>query len=247
MSGCWMLLVSSVALAAAPVPGLTVTERTWKGGRWVVAEVDLTQAKVDLIGQRDGAPEPHTLGRTAAQLASRGVTVGFATNAGIYMEDRRPLGLHIEAGQRHRGVNRADGHGNFYLKPNGVFALGPSGAVVLETSEVSDAPVGWTLATQSGPLMVRDGVLHPKFKPDSTSRKVRSAVGVRDAEHIVLAVSLDRVRFHDAATFFRDALGCADALYLDGTVSTWWTPERAHVEGDPDGYGGVLVVQAVTP
>ena len=160
-----------MALSASSVPGLTVTERTWKGARWIVAEVDLTKAKVDLIGQREGSPDPHTLGRTAAQLASSGATVGFATNAGIYMEDRRPLGLHIEAGQTHRGVNRADGQGNFYLKPNGVFALGPSGALVHDTAEVPDAPQGWTLATQSGPLMVRRGAIHPKFKPDSNGNR----------------------------------------------------------------------------
>ena len=174
------------------------------------------------------------------------MSVGFATNAGIYMEDRRPLGLHIEAGQQYRELNRGSGHGNFYMKPNGVFALGAAGALVVESSRVPPEPP-WTLATQSGPLMVRAGQLHPRFQPDSTSRKVRSGVGVRDRDHIVFAVSVDRVRFYDAATFFRDALGCSDALYLDGTVSTWWTPERASTEGDPQGYGGVLIVRSPDP
>jgi len=244
VTACWAILAVSSAIAQPTVPGLVVSERTWKGSRWVVAEVDLSKATVDLIGQRPGSPSPHTLGRTARKLVQDDIVVGFATNAGIYMEDRRPLGLHIEAGQQYRGLDRADGHGNFYLQPNGVFALGDSGAVVRRTDELTEVPADWTLATQSGPLMVRAGVLHPRFDPESTSRKVRSAVGVRDARHIVFAVSLDRVRFHDAATFFRDELGCADALYLDGTVSSWWTPKRAHIEGDPAGYGGVLVVHS---
>jgi len=244
MTAFWIFLAVHSGLAAGPVPGLKVSERTWQGSRWVVAEVDLSMASLDLVGQRATAPSPHTLGRTARQLKEAGVEVGFATNAGIYMEDRRPLGLHIEAGHQHRDVNRAEGHGNFYMKPNGIFALGAEGAIVRRTTEVPDDPAGFTLATQSGPLLVRDDVIHPKFLPESKSRKVRSVVGVRDPQHIVLAVSVDRVRFYDAATFLRDELGCADALYLDGTVSSWWTPKRSHIEGDPDGYGGILVVTA---
>jgi len=233
-----LVALLSVALASPVV----VSEQTWKGTRWVVAEVDLTEAHVQLVGQRPGSPELHTVGRSARWVAAQGRVPLFATNAGIYMEDRRPLGLHIEAGTRYRDTNRADGYGNFYLKPNGVFFIGPLGAAVIGTTEVPDTTPSWTLATQSGPMLVRGGVLHPKLNPTSKSRKTRSFVGVRDPQHIVLAVSLDRVRFHDTATFARDSLKCADALYLDGTVSEFWTPERPSVEGDPLGYGGVLVV-----
>lgn len=232
-------LVSAVAVAGPPV---VVTEQTWKGARWIVAEVDLTVSTLELVGQREGAPEPHTLARTAAWSRTQGRVPLFATNAGIYMEDRRPLGLHIEAGRRHRDTNRAEGFGNFYLMPNGVFFVDPTGAAVRATHEVPSETPTWQLATQSGPLLVRNGGLHPALQPDSTSRKTRSFVGIRDAQHIVFAVSIDRVRFHDSATLARDQLGCTDALYLDGTISDYWTPERSRVEGDPKGYGGVLVV-----
>lgn len=241
----WTIALLSTAVAGPPV---TVTEVSWKGTMWVVAEVDLSQAQLALWGQTPGSPVPHTLGRTARWRIERSESVVFATNAGIYMEDRRPLGLHIEGGQRYRGLNTATGYGNFYLAPNGVFALGPTGAVVVPTTAwppIDAQP--WTLATQSGPLLVTGGELHPAFNPTSTSRKLRSGVGVRDPTHVVFAVSRGRVRFHDAATFFRDALHCDDALYLDGTISSWWTPERARVEGDPQGYGGVFVVTVPEP
>jgi uncharacterized protein YigE (DUF2233 family) len=234
-----LLVASALAMAGEPV---VVTTHTWKGARWVVAEVDLTAASIDLVGQREGAPSPHTLARTAKWATEHGRQPLFATNAGIYMEDRRPLGLHIEAGHTHRQTNRAEGYGNFYLMPNGVFRVDADGAAVVATDEVPATVSGWTLATQSGPLLVRNQKLHPQFDPNSTSLKTRSFVGIRDSQHIVLAVSLDRVRFHDTGTFARDRLGCSDALYLDGSISNYWTPDRARVEGDPDGYGGVLVV-----
>jgi uncharacterized protein YigE (DUF2233 family) len=45
------------------------------------------------------------------------------------------------------------------------------------------------------------------------------------------------------ARFFRDELGCTDALYFDGTVSSLWSPEL----GRRDARGGlgpfVLVVR----
>ncbi len=233
-----LLLGASVG-ATAPV---VVRREVWEGVRWTVAEVDLSKAHIELVGQRAGAPVPHTLARTAQWVVDQGRRPLFATNAGIYTEDRRPLGLHIEAGVRYQAINRADGVGNFYLQPNGVFGIGPDGAAVRETSEVPTGVVGWTLATQSGPLLLRDKTPHPRFLRDSRSRKIRSWVGVVDASHIVLAVSLDRVRFHDTATFARDGMGCTDALYLDGTISEYWTPERAQVEGDPRGYGSVLVI-----
>ena len=238
-----MVLVTALAFAGEPC---TVSERTWLDARWTVAEVDLSQARLELIGQRPEAPALHTLGRTAAVVATEGRTPLFATNAGIYMEDRRPLGLHIEASVRYRATNRAEGYGNFYLMPNGVFAVGDAGAAVVATSEVPDTVPAWRLATQSGPLLVRAGAIHPAFQPDSRSRKVRSLVAVCSPTKVFLAVSRDRVRFHDTATFARDGLGCADALYLDGTVSEYWTPQRPGVEGDPQGYGGVLVVSVVS-
>jgi uncharacterized protein YigE (DUF2233 family) len=32
------------------------------------------------------------------------------------------------------------------------------------------------------------------------------------------------VTFHEFATLFRDRLHCSDALFLDGTISSWYAP-----------------------
>ena len=38
-------------------------------------------------------------------------------------------------------------------------------------------------------------------------------------------ISEDAVSFGRFARFFRDGLGCRNALYLDGAVSSLWDPE----------------------
>ncbi len=63
------------------------------------------------------------------------------------------------------------------------------------------------------------------------------------APHTVqLVISEAPVRFHDFATLFTEALGCADALYLDGTISGLWAGEHAGPGEVP--YAGFLVVHA---
>jgi uncharacterized protein YigE (DUF2233 family) len=52
------------------------------------------------------------------------------------------------------------------------------------------------------------------------------------------------VNFHDFASFFRDALGCRDALFLDGGVAAGlYAPELGR--DDPPGHGGYGPIIAV--
>lgn len=235
-------LLAACGGAPAGPPGVDVREVEHAGERWTVATVDLRHAELRLVGQHPDAPRPHTLHKLGEWVAAQGAAPIVSMNAGIYMEDRRPLGLHIEGGTLYRGLNKADGYGNFYLKPNGVFSIDAAGARLTPTEAWAQAPDGVLLATQSGPLLVSGGALHPALKADSANRKTRNGVGVKDPHTVVLAVSQGPVRFFDMATLFRDALGCPDALYLDGTVSAMRTPAEPDVPGDPEGYGGVLVV-----
>ncbi|HBS32708.1 MAG TPA: hypothetical protein DEA40_13365, partial [Parvularcula sp.] len=80
-------------------------------------------------------------------------------------------------------------------------------------------------ATQSGPMLVIGGAIHPKFLPEGTSRKRRNGVGVRADGTLVFAISDTPVTFHEFASYFRDALNCPDALYLDGAISRIFAPE----------------------
>ena len=75
------------------------------------------------------------------------------------------------------------------------------------------------LATQSGPMLVIDGELHPRFSDEGPSRKYRNGVGIVDAGTVAFAISDEPVSFGAFARLFRDELGCRNALFLDGSVS----------------------------
>lgn len=173
----------------------------------------------------------------------KGLTLGqatgaFRTNAGIFEPDLRPTGLLVRDGVTLHPLNRGSGEGNFFMRPNGVFQLDASGARVLETSEF-DAAAAVSLATQSGPLLVRGGVLHPAFKPASERKVIRSGVGVRDPRTVVFVISRDPISLFDFATLFRDRLGCPDALYLDGIISGQWV-EGLELDRDTGPFAAVI-------
>jgi prepilin-type processing-associated H-X9-DG protein len=80
-------------------------------------------------------------------------------------------------------------------------------------------------ATQSGPMLVIEGEIHPKFSETGTSFKRRNGVGMVGDHTAVFAISENAVNFYDFAIFFRDGLNCANALFLDGSVSSLYSPE----------------------
>ena len=163
------------------------------------------------------------------------------TNAGIFEPGFVPTGLLVSDGVTKRPLNTASGNGNFFLLPNGVFTLDAEGnARVLETSEYE--PKGVVFATQSGPLLLRRGVVHPKFSASSSNKALRSGVGVRSDGAVVLAISQGEVTLHSFATTFRDALACPDALYLDGVISAFWAEGsgRASDLDDKGPFAGVI-------
>ncbi|RGP36214.1 phosphodiester glycosidase family protein [Pseudotabrizicola alkalilacus] len=157
-------------------------------------------------------------------LAAEGKTLGFAMNAGMYHPDRAPVGLFIDQGRTESDIVTAEGPGNFGLLPNGVFCIGKRFSVV-ESRTFAARPPACTFATQSGPMLVMDGALHPRLIPDSDSTYIRNGVGVSaDGRRAVFAISNDRVNFHRFARFFRDVLGLRDALYFDGKISRLYAP-----------------------
>lgn len=162
---------------------------------------------------------------TVADVLAPGERLVFAMNAGMFGPDRNPVGLYIENGKQIKGLVRNASGGNFGMVPNGVFCIGASGFSVIETGAFSDTPPVCRFATQSGPMLVIDGALHPRFRPDSDSLYIRNGVGVSDDGQTAWFVISDRpVNFYSFARFFRDRLGAPDALYLDGSISRLSVP-----------------------
>lgn len=166
-----------------------------------------------------------------AALEAEGKTLGFAMNAGMYHRDLAPVGLYVEDGvEVSRLVTRA-GPGNFGLLPNGVFCIGEDFRVIESRAFKKDRP-DCRFATQSGPMLVIGGKLHPKLLPGSDSTYVRNGVGVSaDGQRAVFAISNDAVNFHAFARFFRDGLGLPDALYFDGNISRLYAPQLGRHDG----------------
>jgi uncharacterized protein YigE (DUF2233 family) len=158
------------------------------------------------------------------ELASRGEHLIFAVNGGIYSRKLEPLGLYVEDGERLTALSRGRGGGNFFLKPNGVFYVNEEGARVVETAGYQPED-GVRYAVQSGPMLVIDGELHPRFIPGYHSRYIRNGVGVDPAGRVFFAISDSPVNFHDFGTLFRDRLDCPNALYLDGKISQMYLPD----------------------
>ncbi len=146
-------------------------------------------------------------------------------NAGMYETDLSPVGLYVEDGKRLHRADTRDGESNFHMKPNGVFWIGEKIAGVVETSRYLANPPPARYATQSGPMLVIDGHVHPKILPTGESEKLRNGVCVRDGTTIVFAISDGEVTFHEFARLFKDGLNCANALFLDGSVSSLYAPE----------------------
>ncbi len=158
-------------------------------------------------------------------LAQTGQTLSFAMNAGMYHPDRRPVGLHIEAGVKLAPLVTRAGPGNFGLLPNAVFCVG-DGFAVIESRAYAENPPACRYASQSGPMLVINGDLHPRFLPDSDSLNIRNGVGVSaNGQTAIFAISGAAVNFHDFARVFRDALNTPNALYFDGSVSRLYAPD----------------------
>lgn len=172
-----------------------------------------------------------------AALEAGGQTLGFAMNAGMYAPGRAPLGLYVEDGLERAPIVTSEGPGNFGMLPNGVFCATGTGFAVIESRAFAAAPPACRIATQSGPMLVIDGALHPRFLVESDSLYIRNGVGVSaDGQRAVFAISDDPVTFHQFARLFRDVLGTPQALYLDGSISRLYSPAlKRHDRGLPLG------------
>jgi uncharacterized protein YigE (DUF2233 family) len=219
-----MTRLLALLLALAPMAGRASDCRdlTFDGTSYTACEVS---AGEDLRLFQSGPDGPYGSFRNLNDsLAAQGQTLGFAMNAGMYHRDLSPVGLYIEDGVETSRLITRDGPGNFGLLPNGVFCIGESFRVIESRAFKAERP-DCRFATQSGPMLVIDGELHPKFLPTSDSTYVRNGVGVSDdGSRAVFVISNSAVNFHTFARLFRDELGLPNALYFDGNISRLYAP-----------------------
>lgn len=159
-------------------------------------------------------------------------TVAFGMNGGMYDARSRPIGYYVEGGRKLYPFNSEDGEGNFYNKPNGVF-FGSDGEWQVMSAEgfAVKAVKRPDFGTQSGPMLVINGAIHPKFTANGTSKYIRNGVGVDVQGRAHFVISDEPVSFGRMARMMRDAAGTPNALYLDGEVSALWNPATGRMDG----------------
>ena len=222
LAGAVLPILSLPATAQTPPVCSVVTH---EDQRYTVCDVDLRRQTTRLFWQRPDGENFGYLSQLPASDSASGRKLQFAMNAGMYHPDYRPVGLYVEGRRELAKASTTRGPGNFHMKPNGVFYVAGQTAGVLETGAYLKAKPPADIATQSGPMLVIDGKLHPRFTPQGESRKGRNGVGVRDANTVVFAISEEEVSFGAFARLFRDMLKCPNALFLDGgSVPTLYIP-----------------------
>jgi len=224
----------SGAATAHEMPAPCVPE-TYQGNDYTICRFDPSASDIRLFLKDDKGDVLGSFDAVNAQLANDGETLAFAMNAGMYHKDRSPVGGYGEKAKQVSPNNTNAGPGNFHMLPNGVFWIKETREDYVEPPEVYfDAYVGSTKSfeegahfvrdyTQSGPMLVIDGKLHPKFKAGSTSRKIRNGVG-KSGSDLIFVKSEVPVNFHDFASLYKDHLKAENALYLDGTISRLFAP-----------------------
>jgi len=215
-----ILLAAATSIAAHNNGALAETRpcdsMEYERNAYTICEVDLRKHTVRLYWKRsDGTPYVY-LSALPQALEGEAGRLLFATNAGMFDPALKPVGLYVEQGRELVHLNTNSGYGNFHMKPNGVFYISVDRAAVAETRAFLKQRPHAELATQSGPMLVIDGRLHPRFDRRSTSLKARNGVGVRADGKVIFAISQGEVSFDAFARLFRDGLNCPNALFLDG-------------------------------
>jgi uncharacterized protein YigE (DUF2233 family) len=221
--GAALLLLCGICTTASAV---TCSVNPETNGSVTVCRVELARDELQLVWQdAQGAPL-RTFQALRAELAQQGRSLLFAMNAGMFERDYSPVGLFVADGRQLRALNQRGGIGNFYQQPNGVFGIDARGAFVASRDDYLRRTSGPRIATQSGPLLLRDGRIPPTplFSPQSTSRRIRNGVCAPSSGEVAFAISDSPVTFFEFARFFRDRLRCRSALNLDGSISSLYAP-----------------------
>ncbi len=211
----------AISLLVGPVRAGTCEDIVFEGASFTVCTADPAESDIRVnLADEDGTPLG-TFGKLRDRL---GTDPSWAMNAGMYHSDRSPVGLYIEDAAQTAPIVTREGPGNFGLLPNGVLCISNDAVGVFESRRFAAQNRACTHATQSGPMLVIDGALHPRFLPASDSRFRRNGVGVTESGLLVAAISNDRVNFHTFGRLFRDVLKTPNALFLDGKVSRLYAP-----------------------
>ncbi len=238
LGGCGQPAQDKAEPPATAAMASACSHRSFEGAAFTVSRYDKRRDEIALL--LDGPHGPlRSFTALEQYLGPRARHLRFAMNAGMYDESGNPIGLYVEEGRQRHALNRQRGPGNFHMLPNGVFQVSDDGSVAVRKSDEYLPQFAPRFATQSGPMLVIDGRLHPAIQDNGQSLHIRNGVGVDSENTAWFVISDDAVSFGRMARFFRDVLNCRDALYFDGSVSSLW--DRSAGRRDTNAALGPLV------
>ena len=198
---------------------------TFKGSEFYFFVADLNKNDIRLHWKKDSIQKHSNLNSVIDLIKKKyNQKALLVTNAGMFEESQKPLGLYIENKKEVVSLNEKDPNDdNFYLMPNGVFFVDTANhAFIKETKdfkkEYSKKMKSIKLATQSGPLLLNNNEIHKEFQKNSTNNKVRNGIGIINHSKVVIGYS-DNVNFYNLSKIFKDFFNCKNALFLDGAIS----------------------------
>jgi uncharacterized protein YigE (DUF2233 family) len=249
----WRVQLCVVALCLASIERAQANpcrHESLNGRSYVVCTFDPAKDHLRTYWQGTDDKPYRTFTALASDLQTKGKTLRFAINGGMYRGDLRPVGLYVENGRELIPANTATVVGspseipNFYKKPNGIFYIGNGKAGILQTEQFLAEKPEADFATQSGPMLIINGATHPAFIVNSTDRKPRDGVGVASTTQVYFVITKSWVSFYEFAQFFRVRLGCREALFLDGGEAPGlYAPELGRNDAPAHGgYGPIIAV-----
>jgi len=232
-----IILLSLLLLLTAGLIAFTTSQNSIND-QILAYTVDAKTQDLQLYWKNDKGETLKSIQNLKNYVESKNLTLNFAMNGGMFNKDFSPQGLFIQNRKTLAVLDTADGNGNFYLKPNGVFYITTDNIpFVCKTTDFMDnGKIKY--ATQSGPMLIIDGQIHSAFKDGSTNLNIRNGVGILPDNKVVFAMSKTEINLYDFAKYFQ-SLGCKNALYLDGFVSRTYLPEKKWTQ--TDGNFGVII------
>lgn len=208
---------------------------------------------IKIHSNTSGALQP--IRYTLNQMNTKKLNPVFLMNAGMYNEDGSAVGLLIEENRQIKSldVNQSPIADNFHMYPNGVFYTLGNKFYVSQTADFRkldpDSRSEIEYGTQSGPMLVINGKIHPKFTFQSKNTNIRNGIGILEDyenEKAVLIISEGKVNLYEFALLFQFIFKCSNALYLDGAISKAYYTKNGVTEGSLGGnLGPVLSVSPI--
>lgn len=117
----FLILVSILFLLSAGA--FLFAKAQTENDRFISYIVDTKKQDLKLYWKDDNGDNFRSIQNLKLWLERHKRKLIFSMNAGMYKPDNSPVGLFIEKQKTLSPLDTANGNGNFYLKPNGVFYL----------------------------------------------------------------------------------------------------------------------------